>query len=415
MHIAFFTNTYVPVMSGVVQSIRTFRNSLVEQGHNVFIFAQHAEGYKDTEPFVFRYPAISLPMQQKYPVIIPLSPRVDWLMPALKLDVIHSHHPFLLGQAAAAKAADLGVPLVFTYHTRYRAYSHYVPFNQKLVKTAIEDMLAEYMKKCHHIVVPSESIKQILSEVYGIREQMTAIPTGMDLSLWENADGPAVRRSRGWGQDTVLISVGRLAKEKNWPTLIRAAAQVIRHRAGVRLCLIGDGDERRKLEALAAELGVAERVEFTGNIPYRSVIAHLKAADLFCFASESETQGMVTMEAMAAGLPVVAVDATGTRDVVTHGHEGLLTPNHSNALAQAIETVLNDDSARARFAGAALARAQTLSIQAQAKKLVDVYRQAAQDQRAGRYVQITNPDLAAKRSARWLAVLENMFEPDKSG
>ena len=84
MHIAFFTNTYFPVVSGVVQSINTFRNTLTAQGHNVFIFAQNADDHHDVEPFVFRYPAFSLPMQQKYPVTIPVSPRVNWLLHALK-------------------------------------------------------------------------------------------------------------------------------------------------------------------------------------------------------------------------------------------------------------------------------------------------------------------------------------------
>jgi glycosyltransferase involved in cell wall biosynthesis len=409
MHIAFYTNTYLPVMSGVVQSIHIFRNALTGCGNNVFIFAQHAEGHRDTEPFIFRYPAFSLPMQQKYPVTLPVSPYINWLLPSLKLDVIHAHHPFLLGETAAEKAVELNVPLVFTHHTRYSDYSHYIPLNQTLVKTAIEDYLADYMIKCHHIVVPSESIKEKLGEVYGIINQITAIPTGMELALWAKIDGSNVRQNRGWGQDTVLISVGRLAKEKNWPMLLTAVAQVMQTRPKVRLVLIGDGDERKSLEKLTQELGITARVEFTGNLPHEQVIACLKAADLFCFASTTETQGMVTGEAMAAGLPVVAVNATGTRDVLTHQQEGLLTANTSEALAQAILQVLADDAARQRYQAAALERAKTLDIEAQAQKMLEVYTQAIEDQRAGRYVQLTAPALTMKKSKRWRETFEQIF------
>ena len=134
MHIAHFTNTYRPVISGVVRSVSTFRQALVELGHNVFIFTQQASDYEDTEPFIFRYPALDLPVFHDFPSTIPLSPFVDRLLPHLKLDLIHTHHPVLLGQTAASKAEELDLPLIFTFHTRYREYSHYVPLSQKFVQ-----------------------------------------------------------------------------------------------------------------------------------------------------------------------------------------------------------------------------------------------------------------------------------------
>jgi glycosyltransferase involved in cell wall biosynthesis len=347
-------------------------------------------------------------MQQKYPVTLPVSPRVNWLLPALKLDIIHSHHPFLLGQTAAEKANDLAVPLVFTHHTRYSDYSHYLPLNQKLVKAVIENYLADYMRKCHHVVVPSESIKKKLVDLYGISRQITAVATGIDLSQWAAADGHEIRQTENWGDDTVLISVGRLAKEKNWPTLIKAVAPVLKKRSQTRLVLVGDGNERKSLQKLTTELGIEQQVQFTGNISHSEVIAHLKAADLFCFASVTETQGLVTMEAMAAGLPVVAVDASGTRDVVTHEQEGLLTKNDPAALTQAIETVLDNDSLRQRLAAAGLERAKTLSTDAQAQRLVSVYEQAIEDQKADHYVKVVNPKLTDK--LRWRDVFVDLFE-----
>ncbi|MCL4303953.1 MAG: glycosyltransferase [Anaerolineae bacterium] len=393
VQIAYFTNTYLPVVSGVVQAVHTFRRMLSQQGHNVFIFAQDGRGYQDKEPFVFRYPAFTLPMHPNYPITLPISQKVNWLLPTLKLDVIHSHHPFLLGAIAAKKASELDVPLVFTYHTRYQEYSHYVPLNQKLVKAVIRGHLSDYMQKCHHIIVSSHSSKEELANVYGISDQITVVPMGLDLSLWAAADGQPVRLARGWADDAVLISVGRLAKEKNWPTLLKAVASTLKTRSGTRFVLIGDGNERKSLEKLAQELGIAPQVEFTGVLPHSQVIAHLKAADLFCFASITETQGLVTLEAMAAGLPVVAVNASGTCDAVTHESEGLLTPNQDLALSQAISRVLDSPALRNRLADAALKRVQTFNIEVQAGKIVSVYEQAREDHRAGHYVHVAIPQL----------------------
>lgn len=388
MHIAHFTNTYHPVISGVVRSIDTFRQALTALGHNVFIFAQVASDHKDEEPFIFRYPTLELPLTHHFPLAIPISPFMDKLLPSLKLDVIHSHHPFLLGQAAATKAHELDVPLIFTFHTRYRDYSHYISLNQELVKDVIDVWLGDYMVKCHHIVVPSDSIKQMLADEYGITNQITTIPTGIDLKPYQAADRQTIRQKHGWGEDKVLISIGRLAKEKNWETLFAAAAQVIDRLDWVRLVILGDGEERKALTKYAQELGIADHVEFTGLIPFDQVPLYLKAADLFCFASMTETQGLVTMEALAAELPVVAVDATGTGDVIEHGQQGLLTENNSSALAQAIIQVLEDPDLLQRFRQAAVDRAQHFDMKLQAEKLVEVYHQAIADKKAGQTVKV---------------------------
>lgn len=388
MHVGYFTNTYFPVVSGVVRSVETFRQALTELGHNVFIFAQDSADYKDVHPFIFRYPTLDLPLPTKFPLPIPLSAFVDNLLPLLKVDIIHSHHPFLLGQAAANKAAELNVPLVFTFHTQYREYSHYVVLNQELVKEVIDNWVTDYIRKCHHLVVPSESMRETLAQEYGVTERVTAIPTGINLEPYQNADGQFIRRARGWGQDKILMSVGRLAKEKNWETLLRAVAHVIRQRQDTRLVLLGEGPEQEALKIYSEELGLADRVEFVGRVPFDDIPGYLKAADLFCFASITETQGLVTMEAIAAGLPVVAVNATGTKDVIDHGQQGLLTPNDSQALAQAIGQVLDDEALKNRFKAAAWQKAQQFEMKRQAQKLVEVYQQAQEDQKANLFVPV---------------------------
>jgi glycosyltransferase involved in cell wall biosynthesis len=387
MHIAFFTNTYHPTMSGVVRSVSAFRQQLTELGHNVFVFAQHASAYEDTEPFIFRYPAIEVPIND-YALPIPVSPFISEVLPILKLNIIHSHHPFLLGQVATNKAKELNVPHVFTFHTRYDEYSHYVPFSQELTKRVIIDWVLHYLEQCQHIITPSEGMKQILEESGVSGRYISVIPTGIDVEPFRQADGELVRHQRGWGNEGVLISVGRLAKEKNFETLLAAAAQVMQEHDHTRLVIIGDGPERKALEELAESLGIASRVEFTGRVEFAEIPGYLKAADIFCFASVTETQGLVTMEALAAGLPVVAVDATGTSDAVTHGQEGLLTENDSAALAQAIQQVISNESLRQQFKTAAAKKIAWFDLKVQAKKMIETYAQAIEDKKADRHVEI---------------------------
>jgi 1,2-diacylglycerol 3-alpha-glucosyltransferase len=392
MHIAHFSNTYRPVISGVVRSVSSFRSALTELGHNVFVFAQHSSDYEDQEPFIFRYPAINLPLGNDAPAAIPISPCIDQLIPALKLDVIHAHHPILVGQVAANKAAELNLPLVFTFHSQYSIYTQYFPISQETVqdflKDTVENYVRDYLKKCQHIVVPSDSMREILVDTYGVENQVSVIPTGIDLKPYRKADGEMVRHRHGWEDDIVLISAGRLAPEKNWETLIKAVARVLPRHPKLRLVLVGDGPEREALEKLCKGLGIAQKVEFTGKIPFEEIPNYFKAADFFGFASVTETQGLVTMEAMACGLPVVAVNATGTCDVVTHEREGLLTVNKVEALAESIDRMLSEEGILVRYREAALNKATEFDILKQAARLVEVYQKAIQDNENKRSVKL---------------------------
>ena len=401
MHIAFFTNYYHPVVNGVVRSVASFRENLMKQGHNVFIFAQSDNTYKDDEPFIFRYPSLPLPLGD-ISTAIPVSSFVDQLLPALKLDVIHTHHPILLGQTAARKATELDLPLVFTFHTQYWEYTHYVPFPQEAIqdflKNAVHRWLREFMQKCQHIIIPSESLKDILIRDYGLHERYSVIPTGTDLEPFQNADGKSLRSKNGWQEESVLISVGRLAPEKNWDTLVRAFAKVHEKHAGTRLVLIGDGAARSSLEALAAELGVAEQVTFTGALPFQEIPRYLKAADAFAFASVTETQGLVTIEAMAAGLPVVAVDGSGTRDIMEHGKQGFLVENDPDALAKGIHKLLADPQRLKRLSNNALKKAKTFEVNQLGKQLLGVYEQAIQDKKENQHVTLQTEETAVQEA-----------------
>ncbi len=391
MHIAYFTNFYLPVVNGVARSVQSFRDAFTAMGHNVFVFAQE-DDYEDTEPFIFRYPSLRLPGPVDIPTALPVSPFVDQLIPKLKLDVIHTHHPILLGQTAAAKARDYNLPLIFTFHTQYQEYTHYFPFPQETVqeflKTQVINWLREFMRKCQHIVIPSESMRSILVNEYGLVDRFTVIPTGIDITPFKKANGAALRSEWNWPDDKVIISAGRLAEEKNWVTLLRAFAIAQQAQPDLRLVLLGDGPQADALKQLAGELGVSERVTFIGKVSFQEMPNYLKAADLFSFASITETQGLVTLEAMAAGLPVVAVDAAGTKDILEDGKQGFLVQNDPQDLANGIVRLVENSGMMSKFKTAALRTSRSYDNMRLARKMLKVYEQAIEDKKAERYVTV---------------------------
>jgi glycosyltransferase involved in cell wall biosynthesis len=415
LHIAHFTNTYFPVMSGVVRSISTFRQAQEELGHTVFIFGQETSDYVDEEPYVFRYPSFNIPIRN-YPATIPVSNHIDWVLPKLKLDVAHAHHPALIGNAAADKSEKLDIPLVFTHHTRYQDYVQYTALPDELVKELIGHQLANYMQKCQHIVVPSQSIKEMVESVYGIGERVTVIPTGIDLKPYRSVNGRSVRQARNWSDDKkVIISVGRLAGEKNFETLIQAFAIIAQKHDDTILAIIGDGPDQSELEKLAQELGIGKRVDFVGRIPFDEMPNHLKAADFFAFASITETQGLVTLEAMATDLPVIAVDATGTSDIVENGKDGILTENDPKKLAEGINRVLSDPDLADQLREGATKKAQEYETIHVTEQLIEVYQQAIEDKKAGLFVQPDKRkpiykvawDSLADNAEKWVSRMES--------
>jgi 1,2-diacylglycerol 3-alpha-glucosyltransferase len=384
MHIGHFTNTYFPTISGVVRQVSALRKIQLEQGHQVSVFTQSAPGFKDQELQIFRYPTLGFSLPMDFPAIIPFSPQIDQRLPGLKLDIIHIHHPFVLGQVALSQGRRLGLPVVFTFHTRYWEHSHFFPVLtpavQELAKAVINERVRRFLKCCHIVIVYTETLRKLLVRTYDeCSERIRVVPTGIDLAPFQCHQGTWLREELGWKNSQVLISVGRLSLEKNWMTLIEAARQVTQTHHGFRLALIGDGPQRGELEQYVQKMGMNQCVEFLGRLDFDQIPMYLQAADLFGFASTTETIGRVTMEAMAAGLPVIAVAAAGTSDLIDHGRNGWLTENRSSSLADGIRILLNNDQLRQKLAESAQVKAQTFNVRVEADKTLDVYYNALEE------------------------------------
>jgi glycosyltransferase involved in cell wall biosynthesis len=405
MHIAHFTNTYKPNINGVSRSVSSFRKALTKIGHNVFVICQEAKDFEDQEPFIFRYPSINIPAFD-YSLSVPVSIFMDKLLPTLKINVIHSNHPVGLGSTAVSKAKELNLPLVFTFHTQYAAYASFLPVGQKFISQKVFKAVIRYIKQCNHIITPTDSIRAMLIDTGISSKYVTTIPTGIDLAPYQEADGRAIRAKFQLGNDPLLITIGRLSPEKNFKTLFEATAQVIANHPKLHLMVLGDGPGRHEIEASVEELGISDSVIFTGLVPFDQVPEYQKAADVFVFASVTETQGLVTMEAMAAGLPVVAVSAPGTKDIIVQNENGLLTGNDPDELAQAINRALSEPALLARFRSRAQRTARDFDISVQAEKTIQAYEQAIATKESGNTVEVDQ--ILVDEQFKLLPVLEDV-------
>jgi glycosyltransferase involved in cell wall biosynthesis len=224
-------------------------------------------------------------------------------------------------------------------------------------------------------------------------DRYTVIPTGIDITPFKKANGNEIRSQWNWPDDKVIISAGRLAEEKNWVTLLNAFAIAQKSEPNIRLVLLGDGPQADALKQLTGELGITDRVTFAGKVPFDEVPNYLKAADLFAFASITETQGLVTLEAMAAGLPVVAVDGAGTKDILENGKQGFLTENDPQDLANKIIELVQNSGLMSKFKSAALRRSRSFDNMRLARKMLKVYEQAIEDKKAEKYVTVEGQPL----------------------
>lgn len=388
MNIGVFTDSYRPYVSGVVRSIDTFSTELLELGHKVYIFGpryypSHGDGGMSTDASdetvpatkVFRYWSIPVPMYRGFTAPVPISTHAEEVVTDLGIDIIHSHTPFAMGTLGALLARRLNLPLVFTHHTMYHEYVHYLPGGRTALREMMLRYVGNYCRRADLVIAPTPQIREFAVETYGLDSQFVhAIPTGIDIDEFRRGDGAEVRKRFNIpDDDLVLTFVGRLGREKNVDFLVKAFQRIADERDDVHLLLVGDGPRREHLEEMVGECGLSARVHFTGTLQKHEVIDAYHSADVFVIASTTETQGLATLEAMAAGLPVVGVKAPGTRDMVEHEGQGLLTEEDSTTFARAVLQLLGDDDLRRSYARRALERSEKFSARNMALELVKAY------------------------------------------
>ncbi|GFP25218.1 1,2-diacylglycerol 3-alpha-glucosyltransferase, partial [Candidatus Hakubella thermalkaliphila] len=307
MKIGMFTDTYSPQINGVVTSIISFENELMRQGHEVHIFAPRFPGYKDDGNHIHRFPSVDIFFIEGYRLAIPTLWEIMATIRKLKLDIVHSHDPFPLGLVALRVSRAESIPLVHTYHTLYEEYLHYLPRIIRLRKKRVERISRIYCDRCDLVLSPSERIRELLIK-YGVGSRIEVLPTGVDLHEFESLlPGEEEEAQEKKNKDIRLIYVGRVAKEKNIEFLFDVMDKVRSRVPRVVLRVVGGGPELPHLKRVCQESELADIVSFSGFVDRKGVVKELRQSDIFVFSSLTETQGLAILEAMATGLPVVAV------------------------------------------------------------------------------------------------------------
>lgn len=367
MRVGFFTEVYHPIVNGIVASIDGLACGLRALGHEVYCFAPRVPGYEERDEPVFRMPSLPLPAQTPYRLTLPLVSRRNRHAIINRLDILHAHSPFVTGWMAVRYARRLRIPLIYTYHTQLEEYAHYIPFELHATRRAASSLTRGFANLADAVIVPTDSMREHLLDL-GVTVRVEVIPSGIDLAHFSSGTRSAQLRSSLGVRDgeRMLLFVSRLAREKNVELLLDALRSAT---APVRLVIAGDGPERAALEARAVEYRIADRIRFLGPVERGDLPDLYASADAFVFPSVTETQGLVLVEALAAGAMVIAADAPPVREVL--GGAGRLVEPTARAFAQAFEQVPpSPDAAQTAKACAAAGR---YGIERQAHCVADLY------------------------------------------
>lgn len=381
MRVLMVSDVYFPRVNGVSTSIQTLRQALAAAGHGSVLVAPDYPG-ASPEPDIVRVPGWRVPRDPEDRFMHPraLASALDGLNPA-DFDLIHIHTPFLAHRAGVRWARAHGLPSVETYHTLFEEYfHHYLPFLPRAWLAAAARSISR--KECDGVtavIAPSSAMKNAL-ETYGVTRPVHIIPTGIRMADFADCDGAAFRARHGIEPERpVMAYVGRVAFEKNIDFLLQVTEAVRRDLPDVLFVIAGEGPARAKLERAVAQRGLAGNVRFVGYLERKTELpACYCAADAFVFASKTETQGLVLLEAMALGVPVVALAEMGTRDVLQEGQGCRIAPDTVAEFAGTVMPILRDRDAARALGAAGKSYAATWSERRMSAAIIALYRQLAQ-------------------------------------
>ena len=385
MRIGIFTDTYPPYINGVSTSVSMLENALRKKGHQVYIVTVNTENmrYKyENDEHIIRIPGVPIGIYDyRLTGVYPL--KAINKIRKWNLDVIHSHTEFGVGTFARIIAKQYNIPLVHTYHTMYEDYVHYITkgYFNNTSKKIVEYLTNFYCNQtATELIVPTKKTYDLFKEKYKYTRNVHIIPTGIEVERFykENTD-PAkleeIRKKHGLNKgDFVILYVGRLGQEKSVDVLIESHQELAREYKA-KLLIVGDGPDMDTYKNLVHKLKIDDNVIFTGKVPWTEVTLYYQIADIFATASKSETQGLTVIEAMAASLPVVAVDDESFRNVIVDGLNGHLFDTKKE-YKKYVKSFIDEPSKLQQFSKQARINADTYSSKYFAERVLDVYRLA---------------------------------------
>jgi glycosyltransferase involved in cell wall biosynthesis len=384
MRIAFFTNNYLPRPSGVAHAIENLRIELKNLGHDIFIFAPRYSKNDKENDNLFRYKSFRIhkKLGALRSIPFPHSVKLKKQIKKLNLDIIHSHHPYLLGKTAQKYAQELNIPLVFSLHTPYYQYlGHLIGNLGEAIDSLLLEIISKYANKCDAIIVPTNTVKESLNKS-GIVLPIHIFPSGIYLDMFGGIDKKNAKKKLNIDESTVvLLTVGRLSYEKNIDFLIESFYKISKafrkrksHGKNVKFVIVGGGSQKIKLQSIAKFLGLKNTVRFTGKIPYNKLPLYYNASDLFLYSSLIDTQGLTLCEAMASGLPIVSTNqAMGPQSLVKNNKIGYLVKPDIEIFSQKVTELINNNEKREKFGENAKIEARKYDRIILAKKLEKIY------------------------------------------
>jgi glycosyltransferase involved in cell wall biosynthesis len=380
LNIAMFTDNYFPFVGGVPISIRRLSQALRARGHRVVIFAPQYPQGTESEYDVVRCKLFYYHKKGifQFPCTNTLSPMIEKAFKDYHFDLIHVNHPFMMGRKGLALGKKYNLPVIFTYHTRIDQYAENIPFLRMIFKNILSHrMVRKFAQKCTGIIAPTKTAKEYLENI-GVSRAKAVLPTGVDFDEYNKTTPEQIREiSETYApvHEVLLCSASRLAVEKNIDFLVRGLA-LVKERTSVKfVCMmLGDGPEKESIQTLIDEYGLAEQIVLVGQVSPQRMAAHFQAADLFVFSSLSETQGMVLLEAMAGGCPVVCIRSSGTDDVVRDGYNGYKTGDDLSAWADKVVLLLENQALLQEMGTNAESFAQSFSEEKMAERVEAFYK-----------------------------------------
>lgn len=425
VNIVMFTNTFTPYIGGVAHSVAWLADGLRGEGHRVLVIAPEYDGKAGDETDIIRMPALQNFRGSDFPMPLPLARSLDDRLDTFEPDLVHSHHPFLLGDTALRVAASRNIPIVYTYHTRYELYGHYLAEGVPILERLVLSLALGYCELCDAVIAPSRSMASFLLE-HGVESPVTVIPTGIEPASFAGGMGSRVRTELAIPVSAFVVGhVGRLAPEKNLPYLTAAVCLFLAANPAAHLVVVGEGPSRSGMQNMLTAHGFGERVHMLGALESSDLADIYAAMDVFAFSSHSETQGLVLAEAMAAGVPIVALDAFGAREIVHDGENGRLLPANASAerFADALCQVAQlRPKERRRLSEAACRTACSFSRKGTTRATLELYRELLERAPKSHPVASSTWSLAKRRLAQEWRIVGNfghalgdaLFAPDRS-
>jgi len=389
LRIGLFTDTYAPQVNGVSISLQLISEGLQKRGHRVTIFAPNFPGYKDDQPGVVRLPSLKYLNDPPIYVAVLGTPRSTWSLSRKHFDVLHAHSPLTVGFLAYLTASTKNLPLIYTYHTSVTDYTHYVKVigGTGVIRHAARWFSATSTNLGDQIVVPSPKFLRLLLE-QKVTKPIQVIPNGIDLSNFKAAKNPGSFRNRlGIKPNApILLSVGRVDPEKRLDFLIDAFVRISDRIPEAHLVFAGDGGSRKGLEEHAAATTVSDRIHFLGMVNRAELPDLLHDATVFLSASTTEVHPISVIEAIASGLPLVAVQDEAFDGMIVENENGHLTPLNVDAYADTLAGLLSDPEKMARYGKRSAELSEKFSIEGQVRTLEQLYLEAILQNWRGSFV-----------------------------